>query len=245
MKISIIIVHWNTPDELKTQIAKLKLQKDVEIVVVDNNSEEHPSWIKKQFENIRLIQNTKNLGFAAACNQGAKIAKGEWLLFLNPDVSIGEKDIFQMVEYAEKHKIDACSPQTTNESYKKPLPTPLTLLVEFSFLKRLITLTLFRVKTLTGGCLLIRYEVFKKIKGWDEQFFLWFEDSDLTKRLIGNNYRVGWIPVTIKHKGGLSIERLSWTEQKKLFFQSMNLYSQKHFSYFGKIIIKLVTTLNV
>lgn len=240
-KISVIIVHWNTPEQFQVQSSKFEVRKNIEVIVVDNDSDKK---LEIRNKNLRLIQNKTNLGFAAACNQGAKIAKGEWLLFLNPDTQISTTELFKFVKYAEENILDAASPEQKGDSYYKPLPTWLSLAVEFSPLGRLIPLSSFKKHTLFGGCLLIKSSVLKKLGGWDEDFFLWFEDSDLTKRLYDNGYKVGWIPVQYSHEGGSSFKKLDEPYKKRVFFKSMNLYSRKHFGTFGKLIVKVLTALN-
>lgn len=240
-KISIIIVHWNTPEQFQVQSSKFEVRKNIEVIVVDNSSDKK---LEIRNKNLRLIQNKTNLGFAAACNQGAKIAKGEWLLFLNPDTHITSDEILKFIKNADERNFDAASPEQKGDSYYKPLPIWLSLAVEFSPLQRLIPLSLFKKRTLFGGCLLIKSAVLKKIGGWDDNFFLWFEDSDLTKRLYDNGYKVGWIPVQYSHEGGTSFKKLEEPYKKKMFFESMNLYSKKHFGTFGKLIVKVLTALN-
>ena len=90
----------------------------------------------------------------------------------------------------------------------------------------------------------MRASVLKEIGGWDEKFFLWFEDSDLAKRLYDHGYKVGWLPVTYDHAGGSSFVKLDETYRKKLFFSSMNRYAQKHFGVIGKLVVRSLTSLN-
>ncbi len=241
-KISIIIVHWNTPEQFQVQSSKFEVRKNIEVIVVDNNSDKK---LEIRNKNLRLIQNKTNLGFAAACNQGAKLAKGEWLLFLNPDTHISSANVLEFVRKTEERKLDAASLQPSSNSYTKPLPSPFSLLIEFSPLGRLIPLSVFKQKTLFGGGLLIRKSVLKNIGGWDEEFFLWFEDSDLTRRLIDSGHTIGWITIKHSHAGGVSFKRLKEQQRRKLFFISMNLYANKHFGTVGKLIVKLLTYINV
>lgn len=246
MKISVIVVHWNTPSVLEAQLKHLKPSKDLEVIVVDNASKESStlSRILKQSKQVVFMRNKKNMGFATACNQGADNAKGEWLLFLNPDTHITSDEVLKFTNNAEKKNLDAASPEQVGEDYFKPLPTWLSLLIEFSPLKRFIPLSLFNKHTLFGGCLLIRAAVLKNLNGWDEDFFLWFEDSDLTQRLYDNGYKVGWLPVKYSHAGGSSFAKLDQTYKKKLFFSSMKSYAQKHFGMIGKLVVRLLIAHN-
>jgi len=241
MKLSVIIVHWNTPDDLKSQIANLRSSKELEIIVIDNHSDKK---IKLPGECV-LIQNKSNLGFAKACNQGAKIAKGDWLLFLNPDVTISTKTLSHWIKQAEKADLDASSLEPSTSAYKKPVPSWYSLLIEFSPLHRFFPTTLNSKNfTLTGGCLLIRADVLKKLGGWDERFFLWFEDSDLTKRLLDNANKIGWINLPFKHAGGTSLKQLPEGKRRSIFFSSMNKYAKKHFNLFGRLVVNFLTILN-
>ncbi|MEK7177665.1 MAG: glycosyltransferase, partial [Patescibacteria group bacterium] len=173
MKATAIIIHWNTLELLRKQLVLLKPNKDIEVIIVDNKSDESVDWVKKDFKNIILIKNSINVGYAGGCNSGAKIAKGDWLLFLNPDVLITDKQIFEMIDLAEKNNFDAASPEPGSTNYQKPLPSLLSLLVEFTPLNKFYNFKNFiTLKTLFGGCLLIKRLVLKKLGGWDEQFFL-------------------------------------------------------------------------
>lgn len=248
MKISVIIVHWNTPDALRTQRLKLRTYKDIEIILIDNNSTEENITKLKSYKlqelGYKTTYNQENFGFAKANNQGVKCSKGEWLMFLNPDTHINSENILKFVNKAEEQRLDAASLQPLEDNYLKPLPTPLSLLVEFSPIRRLVPLNIFRQKTLFGGGLLIKKSVLENLKGWDEKFFLWFEDSDLTKRLIDNGYKIGWVDVPYKHAGGTSFKKMTDQKKKDIFFTSMNLYSNKHFSFFGQLVVKFITFLN-
>lgn len=242
-KVSLIIVHWNTPVLLRKQLEKLFTKKSIlsiEVIIVDNASEESLSWVKKEFPQVKFIENKLNVGYATACNQGAAHAKGEWFLFLNPDVEITPDSINRLIKSAEENGFDACSPKSSSMGYQKPLPTPLSLLVEFTPLHRLIPLEVFKKKTLFGGCLLIKKKVFEELGGWDEDFFLWFEDSDLTAILLKNNYRIGFIDMQINHAGGVTFKKLDDKYQKQIFFNSMDIFAKKHFSLFGKLVVTII-----
>lgn len=223
-------------------------QEGLEIILIDNNSTNESNKklnsYKLSTSGYKVILNKTNVGFAKACNQGAQIAKGKWLLFLNPDTLITSDEILKFVKSAEKQNLDAASPTQTGDSYYKPLPTWFSLAVEFSPLGRIIPLSAFKKRTLFGGCLLIKASALKKLGGWDERFFLWFEDSDLTKRLYDMKYKIGWLPVKYKHSGGSSFVKLDFTYKRNIFFESLNIYARKHFNLGERFIVKLLTTMN-
>ncbi len=243
--VSLIIVHWNTLDLLETLLAGLGTSKEIEIIVVDNHSDNFLSKTQLiKYPAVTFVINQENKGFASACNQGAAKATGKWLLFLNPDVLITGSEVLAMVEYAESNHLDALSPNPDSKAYAKPLPSPMSLLQEFTPLGKLLPASKTIRKTLAGGCLLIKKTILEQIGGWDEQFFLWFEDSDLTKRLYDTKHAVGWYPKPIFHKGAGSIKKLSESNQKRMFFNSMKLYASKHFTLFGRVIVRLIASWN-
>ncbi len=240
---SIIITHWNTPTILRKQLELLSEIEDAEITVIDNASSSNISWIKHYFPGVNLVRNHLNRGFAAACNQGANASSREWYLFLNPDVHITKDEIESLIRYSKENKLDACSPTPESDDYRKPLPSWWTLLVEFTPLKKILwnpIQSIIDYRTLTGGCVLIHSAVFRKIGGWDERFFLWFEDSDLTKRLLNNDFKIGWAPFFVNHIGGVSFADLGIQEKRDLFFHAMDVYANTHFSIWGKMVVKLI-----
>lgn len=234
-KITLVIVHWNTPDSLSKLLSRVS-DSSLDIIVVDNNSDTSLSNIKNTYRQVRFIENDHNRGYAAACNQGAAHANGDWILFLNPDVDITPQKITDIQDYAQEQNLDACSPEPSSKDYKKPIPSILSLLREFTKLSLIIP-PLPTQHTLFGGGLMIKKEVLMSIGGWDERFFLWFEDSDLSKRLIDHGYSIGWAPVEIGHSGGETFTLLKDDMKKGIFFTSMYAYADKHFGSFGKYII--------
>lgn len=242
MKISIVIVHWNNHYLLKKSLLSIGYNKNVEIIVVDSNSRKKPNWVKKDFPWVKLILNSINVAYPKACNQGAVIATGGWLLFLNEDLEITYSQITKMIRFAIDNHFDAISPNPGSIDYRKPLPsTCIPLLIEFTPLNRIISLKLFRESTLFGGTVLIKSYVFMKLNGWDERFFSWFDDTDLTLRLVKSGYKVGWCDkVVVKHVGGKSFKKYPSQSRADIFFHSMDVFAKKHFSIFGQFMIALL-----
>lgn len=243
-KTSVVIVHWNTPNELESLLQNINTEKSLDIVVVDNNSDKSITNLEKKFTSVLFIHNKVNRGYAFACNQGFMATKGEWVLFLNPDIDIQPQAIKQLVHYANTRNLDAVSPNPDSENYMKPLPTPLSFLTEFTPIVRLIPhkviASITRKLTLFGGALCIRRSVLEYIGGWDERFFIWFEDSDLTKQLFDYDYKVGWAPIHFKHTGGASFDRLLDSTKRDIFFNSMGIYADKYFDTIGSLIVKFL-----
>jgi len=243
-----VIIHYDSLPQLKQLLDELGKQAMHEVVIVDNFSSKNITEsvqrlcdsYREKGQKIFLITNHENLGFATACNQGAEVAGGEWLLFLNPDVTITPTQIRTMIKEATTRGYDAASPIPESQDYNKPLPTTLSLLAEFTPLKHFFPLSILKQKTLTGGSLLIKKSILEELGGWDEKFFLWFEDSDLTKRLIEGGYHIGWVSVKTKHEGGVSLKKMPQSAQRKIFFTSMQRYAHKHLGRLGQYVAKFL-----
>lgn len=107
MKISIIIVNFNVKTYLSQCIDSVKRSiegLDGEILVVDNNSNDGSvEWIQQRFQNIKVILNNSNTGFAKANNQAIRLAKGEYILLLNPDTIIGENTLREVIQVMDQN----------------------------------------------------------------------------------------------------------------------------------------------
>lgn len=239
--VTVVIVNWNTNEKLEKLLSQVSPSPQLDIVVVDNASDKSIDPIKKKYPHISFIINTVNRGYAAACNQGALKAKGEWLMFLNTDVDITNEILEECIKEAEEKKLDAACPSVDQADYQKPLPSLLSLLVEFSPLHRIIPLSMFEKKTLFGGALLLRRKVFVDIDGWDERFFVWFEDSDITKSLYLHGAHVGTLQTRIGHEGGISFRSLPEKKKFHMFFHSLATYLKKHHSTFTQKLIAFLT----
>ncbi len=241
--ISVVIPHWNTPEELAQTLERLSSARNLEIVVVDNDSLKSPISLKTltpKHPNVKFILNEINRGYAFACNQGVLESAGDWILFLNPDTDISVDQINQLVQFAQENKHDAVSPHSSSAGYEQPLPTAYSLLSTFTPLGRVLPVTDAPL-TLWGGCLLIKRSVLEKIGGWDERFFVWFEDCDLTARLLDNGYAIAFAPLSVRHGGGESFKQMTNQFKRDLFFHSMSIYAKKHFNRLDQSIVSLIT----
>ncbi|MFD2565360.1 glycosyltransferase family 2 protein [Aquimarina rubra] len=233
------------------ELCVLSVQKAVasleaEIIVVDNNSpDDSCMMIKERFPDITLIENKENVGFAKANNQGVALAKGAYICILNPDTVVAEDTFTKMIKASEKlihtgmlgpRLIDGTG-NFLPES-KRNVPSPLT-----SF-KRLFGIKLGKVKDyyadhitetgigdvdiLVGAFILVRKEDYESVKGFDEDYFMYGEDIDLSYKMKKKglvNYYIGTVPVI--HYKGESTDRNA--EYIKRFYGAMRLFYDKHF----------------
>jgi len=242
MTFTLVIIHWNTPELLEQQLTALHDLKHGEVIVIDNASSVSIHLLEESFPRVKFIYNQINKGFSFACNQGLSQATGNWVMFLNSDVEIDEPRIENMIRFVEEKNLVAASPDFSNDDYKKPIPSFWSLFVEFTPLSTLISLSEASPLTLVGGCLLIKKTTLLGLQGWDERFFLWFEDSDLSKRLVEQKLPFELIKDTgINHIGGTSLRTLTTQEQRTIFFLSLRLYAEKYFSGFGRNFLSAMT----
>jgi GT2 family glycosyltransferase len=221
---SIIIVNYNSTEFLLQCLKSIaENSKDVktEVIVVDNNSPQRDiESFPERFPNVKFIFSHSNEGFGAGCNKGASAANGEYLLFLNPDTIMPERALAQLVEFMGKEdSAGACAP--VYEDFKGKLVYTYNKFpnirwefneflgkgnekVEASLLsdKRIINRSNEQMKVdwLTGACLLVRRNLFNEIGCFDEDYFLYYEDTDLQKRISERGIGIFCIPkVRIKH----------------------------------------------
>ncbi|HUV30991.1 MAG TPA: glycosyltransferase family 2 protein [Acidobacteriota bacterium] len=221
-RISAIIVTHNSMPLLEDCLEGLKAalhHLEHEVIVVDNNSSDHSATVAaRHFPGGRVLTNRDNRGFAAACNQGAGIAGGEFLLFLNPDVRVdldGVRNILAV--FARKDRIGLAGarlrhPSGTFQATCRRFPTVENLLFSRgSFFARLprtarkrdthrYTMPDFHKTTIVdavaGTMAMIRRDLFWHVGGFDERFFMYMEDTDLSLRLVNDGYVNVFVPAS-------------------------------------------------
>ncbi len=238
MDISIVIVSFNTKkilldclDSIKKQTRGLKY----EIILVDNASEDGSveAVRKLRVDGLRVIANKKNLGFAAGNNQGLKVARGKYILFLNSDTIIKSNILKEMLIWLDanpKVGIATCTLRNKNGSLQGTGGFSPNILRVFSwmtiedipFVDRIIKpfhplhgKSFFKnegfyqkkreLDWVTGAFLLIRKEVINDIGNWDEKYFMYVEEVDLCFRAKKKGWQVFYNPTwSIVHLGGAS-----------------------------------------
>ncbi|MDW8114412.1 MAG: glycosyltransferase family 2 protein [candidate division WOR-3 bacterium] len=252
--ISLIIVNYNTTKYLINLINFLK-EKDYQIVVVDNNSEEELPIEYFKNNNILLIKLKKNYGYAKAINIGLKYVSGEYIGILNPDIILNNNEIEELVAYLEKNQNWGCiAPLFINEQ-KEILPSARSFpkLSYLFFGYRSIIYRLFKnnpysfqflnlakyqreepieVDSVIGTFIIFRKKALEDIGNFDEKFFLFAEDLDICKRLWEKNWKVILYPkVKIIHYLGKARSK-NFVKSEKERLRSFYYFFKKHYQSF-------------
>ena len=243
--VSIVIVHYKTEASTLSLIKNLSQIK--EIIVIDNSQSKTLEKKLQPYQNCQVVINSFNTGFAHACNQGLLLSSLNHVLFLNSDLEINLSQIKQLLKILKEKKLTALAPTFLNgkgeldPNYRKPIPNFISLLTEFSPLHKFMSQPAAPL-TLAGACLLVDKDQFLEIGAWDEQFFIWFEDSDLSKRLLddGHPFEVT-DQVEIIHQGGESFENKASKWKLEVFFLSLRVFSKKYFSFAQHQTLKKLT----
>lgn len=251
-KLSIIIVNFQSEQYLRKCLASLlrfNLGIDFEIVVVNNDQKEKLDEVVEKFSGVALIDSPQNNGFSAACNLGVKKSQGDLLFFLNPDTEI-LNSLKPIIEVFEKNsEIGAIGPKLLGEDgevqeWSTGVEISLLDLVRnnlgLSRSKKIWeSLVARETAWISGAALLISRENFFKVGGFDEGFFMYFEDNDLCRRIRKTGKKLLYFPkVTIRHLGGKSTQDPE--KQKEHFFTSQDYYFQKHFGVLQVFWLKLL-----
>ena len=251
-KISFVIVNYKSKEYLEKCVsAILESTKNIkkEITVVNINDTLILS------DNIKLINISENKGFGSACNLGAKTASGDILCFLNPDTEIISDDFEKIIyEFEKNSEIGIIGPRLVDEKNKVQKWTAgkeinlsdiiLNNLGSERSKKIWESKENIGCAWVSGACMFIKKESFEKLSGFDENFFMYFEDVDLCKRARNLGYKILYYPeFIIKHFGGKSFENRK--EQKELYYKSQDYYFQKHFGKIRTNLLKLIRMITI
>lgn len=254
MKLSVIIVNYNVKyflEQCLFSVNKALESINAEIWVVDNQSTDNSyAYLHKKFPQVKFILNSQNLGFARANNQALENARGEYVLFLNPDTILPEDCLSKSLQFIASQQgagamgirmIDGAG-RYLKES-KRGFPTPWVALCKMSGLTRLFPASsLFakyylghlpagqdhRVEALSGAFMLVKRSILEKTGGFDERFFMYAEDIDLSFRIHKAGYQNYYFSgSTIIHFKGESTKKDK--RYVKLFYNAMKLFVEKHY----------------
>ncbi len=251
LDLSVITVTWNSAEKIINQISSVIFGcKDIsyEQIIADNHSSDDTfAVIKNNFPKVILLENEVNEGFSAANNQALKLAKGEFILFLNPDMKVRSGTLDIMVNWMREHKdagIAGCklikedgglNLNSTPRRFPK-IFDQLAIIFKFPHLfPGILNKYLFRdfdsdkeqeVDSIQGSFMLVRREILAKL-GWafDPRYFIWFEDVDLCREVKKMGFKVMYTPIVscIDYGADSFKKRSTWWKQKQ-FIKSMIKY---------------------
>ncbi|MFA6183900.1 MAG: glycosyltransferase family 2 protein [Parcubacteria group bacterium] len=244
MKVSFVIVNYKSKKYLEKcilSIAKKAIELDFEIIVVNNDKEKLESFgkIEKYLNKINIIEINENVGFSRANNIGAKKSRGDILCFLNPDANFISDTIVDLIkEFDANNEIGVIGPKVLKEGKIQPWSVGVDMDIfeilrskfGFSKSKRLWNSNKkTEVDWVSGVSLFVKKELFLLEGGFDENFFLYYEDVDLCKRIRKMNKKVIYFPFfEVAHlEGGSSCGK---SKQKNEYFKSQNYFYEKWFN---------------
>ncbi|CAN1524051.1 COG1216 Predicted glycosyltransferases [Flavobacteriaceae bacterium] len=260
MDISIIIVNYRSWKPLQNCLESLLLIDDskiaFEVIIIDNfSNDEQFSIFKTRFKDYNFIENNINSGYSNGCNIGSKKAKGDYFLFLNPDTIISETALNTLFyTYKKNPEIGILSCLQVNKknkffNQKKVFPTFLQLFTITKYLSKVVfqikrdsffsaNKELFYPDWTTGALIFMSRNWFEKVGGWNEDYWLYFEDVDLCKKV---KEQKGKIAVTNKtsifheHGGSSRINFETEYSSRTEVIISKHVYIKNNFSNLSKI----------
>jgi len=218
--VSAIVLNYRTPqDAVRCVQALLKqsIADQIEILVVENHSLDDSIGVLRNrfrnFDRVRVIETQENRGYGYGNNFGERFAMGEFFLFINPDTELEPQGLARLVAAMKEDKtIGILAPKlefddgTIRDSFRS-FPTMLDIAIKRTFLRHLFPGRMRRylqhdqdpsrvreTDWVVGACFLIRCSFYKELGGFDERFFLFFEDTDLCRRCWEAGKRVVFFP---------------------------------------------------
>lgn len=256
MKVSVIIVNYNVKYFL--EVCLHSVQRAIgnipaEIIVVDNNSSDDSCrMVRSKFPDVILIENKDNKGFSKANNQGVEIAKGEYILFLNPDTVMPEDFLRKTITYMDTHpKAGALGPRlidgkgTFAPDSKKSFPTLSVAIFKTTGINKIFSRSPYfnkyyavhvkewqtaEVEVLSGCCMLVRTKAMNEAGGaFDEDYFMYCEDVDLSYRIYKSKYTNIYYPeATLIHYKGESTRKATLS-YVRIFNEALSTFVKKHY----------------
>ena len=255
MQLSVIIVNYNVKyflEQCLCSVIKAIQNIDAEIFVVDNNSTDgSKDFFKGRFSNVKFMWNTENIGFSKANNIALKHAAGRYILFLNPDTLLPEDCLERSISFLETHpeagalgiKMLDGSGNFLKES-KRAFPSPLTSFYKLSGLAKMFPHSKMfskyylgdldeeqnhEVDVLAGAFMMVPKKIIDSVGSFDEDFFMYGEDIDLSYRIQKAGYKnLYFADSCIIHFKGESTKR-GGLNYVRLFYKAMSIFARKHY----------------
>ncbi len=268
MKLSILIVNWNTRDlviKCVNSILKYPPDFDYEIIIVDNYSRDGSTDALVNLfgpnKRIHVISSLKNLGFAKGNNLAYQNSTGEYILLLNPDTEVREGALQNLVEYMENHPgVAVVGPKLVNpdgsvQRSVRRFPGIFSSVIVFAGLHRFWRPDKYLmddfsyeetadVDQVMGAALLTSRKIISEFGFLDENFWLWYEEVDFCKRVKEAGYQVKYYPrAVIMHQGGQAFSQMEVFDRKRAVARSLIYYFQKNGNFLEVLLIRIILPL--
>ena len=265
-KLSIVILSYNTEKVLENCLNSLKKvsgETDFEIFVVDNASTDGSLQMLKKRNDITLIKNNENVGFAKGNNSARKVVNTEFVLFLNSDTLVPVGTLKETVNYMSEHQdVGALTCKITlpdgslDKDARRSFPTPWVALTHFSGLDRLFPKStllakywygykdedeIHEVDVLQGAFFLTRKNILDEVGWYDEDYFLDGEDIDLSWKIKHSGYKIFYYPkVQITHLKKASKKGKRSLKAVVAGVNSMQIFYSKHLKQLYPVYINIL-----
>jgi GT2 family glycosyltransferase len=254
-EVSVVIVHYETPMALIECLGALRVSvgfSGLEVFVVDNASQAFDaSACERALPGVTVIQNSQNVGFASASNQGLRSATGRYLLLLNPDAQVEPDALETIVRYMDAHPDVGCATArlvlpdgTLDLACRRSFPTPIRAFYRLTLLSRLFpgsrrfgqyNLTYLDehreadIDAPCGAFMMVRAEIRDTVGLLDERYFMYGEDLDWAFRMKEAGWRVRYVPAAAVHHTKRASSR-SWRPRTvRAFHDAMRIFYREHY----------------
>jgi len=259
--VSAVIVSFNTREmtlDCLHALTKSQFNGTMEIFVVDNNSKDGSvEAIRDTFPAVRVITNSQNVGFGAANNQAMRLAMGDYILLLNSDAFVKQDAVASLLNCLRGHPdAGVVGPRLLNDDGSMQrscfrFPSPGQAWRENLWISRCFGphSTLGDLQTwahdqerevdwVVGACMLVRRTVWERIRGFDERFFLYGEETDWQRRIRDAGWKIVFCPdAIVTHLGGTSGES-NRPARDRHFFDGVDHYVRKHHGLIGLVSLR-------
>lgn len=248
--LSFVIVNFNSEAVLVNcinSINKLIDYSNYEIIILNNDST--PLKLNEQFEKITIIEHGINIGFGAGCNLAAKKASGDYFCFLNPDTELLSGSISSILDIFRENPLTGIlapiivSPEGLIEKGSFGKDPTFFQIIKQKIIPEKKSISKLRkghcVDWVSGASFFIKKGVFESIGGFDEKFFMYFEDIDICKRIRHLGLKIILYPgLQFMHINGSSFSNK--TKQKNYYYKSQDVYFKKYFNNLSSTLLKLL-----
>ena len=267
---TVAIVSHNSGDCIRACLQALRPFSKWKVVLVDNNStDDTVTKARAASPGMHTLINSHNAGFAGAVNQAAKVAEGDVLVILNPDIIATAGSLDKLAEALRADSVGAAGGLLLNEDGLpqkgftiRRFPTLGSVLAEVLLVNRawpsnpwnvryrcldLDYQNAQEVEQPAGACLAVKRRAWDEVSGFDEGFFpVWFEDVDFCRRLRDRGWKIVYCPDAIfSHIGAHSVSRLAFRDRQSYWYKNLVRYFAKHHSRTQLAILRVGITMGL